>query len=188
MSSVEKWVKEVYGVVDKLSREWKLGIWTQQYNFLDSTTKKTKVADTFAFSIWVEWVDIASRLPNYSTHYMEYLAEKENKKLQEMYNVSNPLDNPVSKNYYRMMWSIWDNITDFKALSNADAVRQDRSNLNKMPELFVDQIENSRASRYADIALDLDLWTDQHAYFWEEVLQYVKDTKEYAEFLYSKKW
>lgn len=188
MSSVEKWVKEIYGVVDKLSREWKLGIRTQQYNFLDSTTKKTKIADTFAFSIWIEWVDIASRLPNYSTHYSQYLAEKENKKLQEMYNVSHSLDNPVSKNYYGMMRSIWDNITDFKALSNADAVRQDRSNLNKMPELFVNQIENSRASRYGDISLDLDLWTDQHANFWKEVLQYVKDTKEYAEFLYSKKW
>ena len=187
MSSVEKWVKEIYGVVDKLSREGKLWIRTQQYNFLDSTTKKTKVADTFAFSIWVEWVDIASKQSNYSIHYKQYLAEKENKKLQEMYDVSHSLDNPVLKNHYSMMRSIWDNITDFKALSNADAVRQDRENLNNMPTLFVDQINNSRASRYGDISLDLDLWADQHANFWVEVLWYVKDTKDYAQVLYSKK-
>jgi len=44
--------------VDKLSREGRLGVRTQQYNFLDSTTKKMNFSDSMAFSLSVEWVDI----------------------------------------------------------------------------------------------------------------------------------
>ena len=67
--SIEEWLNEIYGVVDKLSREWKLWKWTQQYEFLDSSTKKINIANTFAFSIDVDFVDITNKGMTHSNQY-----------------------------------------------------------------------------------------------------------------------
>jgi hypothetical protein len=48
--------------LDKLSREGKLGTWTQQNEFLDSSTKKMNIAKSFAFSISIEMVNIDNNM------------------------------------------------------------------------------------------------------------------------------
>ena len=75
-------------------------MWTQEYNYLDSSTKKMKVSKTFDFSINVEFVDIAEKPSKQSAHYKELKAENNNKINQKYYHISNPLDDPASKNYY----------------------------------------------------------------------------------------
>ena len=67
--SLEEWFDEVYGVVDKLSREWKLWKWTQQHEFLDSSTKQMNIASTFTFTINVELEDIANKKKTHSDQY-----------------------------------------------------------------------------------------------------------------------
>jgi hypothetical protein len=62
-----------------------------------------KVADTFAFSIDIEFVDIADQLPNYSTHYRTFVAERENNKSLQNYGISNPINNPGTKNRFRVI-------------------------------------------------------------------------------------
>jgi hypothetical protein len=37
-------------------------MWTQQYNFLDSTTKMMDVADTFSFTISASKKDVAQKV------------------------------------------------------------------------------------------------------------------------------
>jgi hypothetical protein len=43
---------------------------------LDSTTKKIKIADTFAFTIDVEFVDISNKMPEQTEHYKKRKQEK----------------------------------------------------------------------------------------------------------------
>lgn len=187
MISVEKWVNEIYAAMDKLSREWKLWIWTQQHNFLDSTTKKMNVADTFAFSIDVEIVDIAQNFDNYTEYYRDYLAKNENKKLMQTYGVQNSLDITSWKNRFSVVNTSQNVGNDYRASINADSVSQDMKNLLKSMEYVVDQSKNANASLYTQISLWLSKWTDQQASFWEQVLKYVQDADKYAEVLYSKK-
>lgn len=185
--SIEEWVKEIYAVVDKLSREWKLWMWTQQYNFLDSTTKKINIAKTFAFTIDVEWVDIAENLTNYSEHYRKFITKKNNKLWQQYNNISNSLEDPTLKNNYRLVGSSSEIINDYWAYADADAVRNAKENLEIQIWPFIDQSEDAIADRFASISLDIDNWTVQQAWFWISILNYIQDLDKYSKLLYSKK-
>ena len=185
--SLEEMINEIYGVVDKLSREWKLGIWTQQRNFLDSSTKMMKVADTFAFSIDVEYIDIADQLPNYSTHYREFVAERENEKSLQAYWISNSLDNPATKNRFRVIWERWSTVKWYDTASNPDVLRQDLEDLDVAPSPLVDLSEYSREDRYATLSELMHNWDDMQADFREKSKWFIEDMTSYANALASKK-
>jgi hypothetical protein len=76
---------------------------TQQYNFLDSSTKKMNIPKTIAFSIDIEFVDMSDNEPKHSQQYEEKKAESRNKTWQRSYHIANDLDNPVLKNKYRII-------------------------------------------------------------------------------------
>jgi hypothetical protein len=67
---------------------------------LDSTTKKIKIADNFAFTIDIEFVDLADKMPEQTEHYKKKKLEDDNKVWQTMNYVKNPLDSSDSKNRY----------------------------------------------------------------------------------------
>ena len=185
--SLEEMINEIYWVVDKLSREWKLGIWTQQRNFLDSTTKMMKVVDSFAFSIDVEFVDIADQLPNYSTHYREFVADRENEKSLQNYWISSPLNNPATKNRFRIVWSRWESVRWYSTASNPDVNRQNLADLDVAPSAVVDLSEYSREERYAALSKLLHNWDDIQADFWQSSLSLINDMTSYAEALNAKR-
>ena len=78
-------------------------MWTQQYNFLDSSTKKMKVADTVAFTISIEFEDISDKFSKRSEQFKKMEIKKENENLQKGFDIYNNLENPVSKNRYRVI-------------------------------------------------------------------------------------
>jgi hypothetical protein len=67
---------------------------------LDSTTKKIKIADNFAFTIDVNIVDIAERMPKHSQYYKEKKLKNDNIVWQVLNGVRNPLNISKSKNRY----------------------------------------------------------------------------------------
>ena len=184
--SVEEWVREIYWAVDKLSREGKLWMWTQQYNFLDSSTKKMKVADTVAFSIDIEFVDIFDNFSKHSDQYKKRELVNRNKAWQEDHHISNRLDNPVLKNRYRLFGKQGEVTSDVSAQANAEWTRQSQSNLMEWPSI-INPEWNSRASHYNDEILLLNKWLDQQANLWEQTLEYIKSLTDSSMLLDGKK-
>ena len=185
--SIEEWLKEIYGAVDKLSREWRLWKWTQEYEFLDSSTKQMNVADTFAFTIDIEFVDLADKMPQRSEQFKKQEMEKFNNQETEIYGIANPLNNPVTKNSYLVVSYPWEIVSDYMYTANADANRRIISELDQKPEQFVNWIADSDAQRYNMFASHLGRWMDQQGTLWKETLRYVKDFTAYSEELYAKK-
>ena len=185
--SIEEWINEILWVVDKLSREWKLWIWTQQNNFLDSTTKKIKISDTVAFSIDVEFVDIWNKYNKSSQQHENMKLKNDNKSWQASYNISNPLDNPSYKNQYRIVWYTWENIKDYRWQVDVDIIRQSQNVISTAMDFYDNEMGDSQANRYISESEDLDKFLDQHWNFWNDMQKYLEDMTQYAEFLYSKK-
>jgi flagellin-specific chaperone FliS len=61
-----------------------------------------KVADTVAFTISIEFEDIANKFPKLSEQFKKKEIKKKNEDLQKEYNITNNLENPVEKNQYRV--------------------------------------------------------------------------------------
>ena len=186
--SIEEWAKEIFGVTDKLSREGRLWIWTQQYNFLDSTTKKIKIKDTVSFTINVEWVDIAKRFSTQSDQYKKRIFKSNNETLQQEYSIANPLSNNVLKNRYRLVGYEWEDIGEIRGLANSNDVKDRTSELSVTSSLPVDPSENSHAHRYNEIADTINKWLDEQWNYRVRSLEYIKDADSYAQALYAKRW
>jgi hypothetical protein len=57
-----------------------LGKWTQQYQFLDSSTKQIKIPDSMAFTIDVEFVNIVNNMPIRTVQYETRKLKSDNEK------------------------------------------------------------------------------------------------------------
>ena len=187
MMSLEEWMNEIYGVVDKLSREWRLWIWTQQYNFLDSTTKKTKISNTVAFTIDMEFVDVGNIPGKQSLQYKKKQAEEWNKKMRLNTQISSDLDNPALKDKNRVVGQEWEIVNDLSAKANVDWAKQNQFNLSIAPSTATDLLSNSIANRYGIISQHLDKWLDQQWDFWVSSFWYLESMYEYAANLYKRK-
>lgn len=172
--SIEEWVREIYGAVDKLSREWRLWIWTQEYNFLDSSTKKMNMADTVAFSIDIEFVDIAGMFANHSEQYLKKEIKNANKSWQKDYHISNNLEDPLFKNNYVLM-DEKGKLGDVTNQSNAEWTERSKSNLSVESSSTVDLNSDSRASHYSNKSQLLDKWLDQQGDLWINILKYTEE-------------
>ena len=188
MVSMEKWINEIYWVVDKLSREWRLWIWTQQYNFLDSTTKMTDIADSFSFTMGMDKKNIAQKAWEPTEQYQRRYMKARNNDWMVAYHVSNPLDNPSTKNRYRLVSYDWEIAGDISSSANADATRQAQWYLNMAPSFVVDQSENTNATRYAMVSVLFAEWMDEQWDYWDNKVEYLKELDQYAKALYAKKW
>ena len=185
--SIEEWLKEIFWVVDKLSREGRLGKRTQQYEFLDSSTKKIKFADSFAFTIDVELVDIANRIQTHSDQYKEKKLKDFNNKTLSNYKISNPLNNPVSKNSYAIVWYLWEDISDYTKWANADTNRDALSDLNQDSKPLFNEIDNSNSSRYNSLSEYIWNLMDQEWTLRKQTSKYVSDLNIYTKELKSEK-
>ena len=174
--SIEEWWDEIYWVVDKLSREWKLWKWTQQYEFLDSSTKRINIADTLAFTIDVEFVDITNKKSTHSDQYGEKELENFNKKAQSAYWISNSLNNPSKKNAYRVSWN-WQLTEMLSLLETASSSLETTVNL----------LENSDSLRYNMNAESLANWMNQQWSLRTKLSEDVINLTEYSKALYGKK-
>ena len=186
--SIEEWAKEIFGVTDKLSREWKLWIRTQQNNFLDSTTKNIKIKDTVSFTMSVEWVDISKKFSTQSDQYKGKMMKSNNDILQQEYGISNSLSNNVLKNRYRLVGYEWEDIDELRWSSNSNDARDRTSELSITPELPVDPSANSHAHRYNEIANTINKWLDEQWSYRAKSMEYIKDADSYAQALYAKRW
>lgn len=185
--SLEEWMNEVYGVVNKLSSEWRLWKWTQQKWFLSASTNQMKMGDSLSFTIDVEFVDISTNEKKSSDQYTERKMESDNEVMQTTYNISNPLDNPATKNTYRMMWTQWEAVKDVITSANPDQNRDIQNELNQRPEPLIDMNETTNAGRYASLSEALGARLDWQWAFWTEIYNYTSDVDSYAQMLYNKK-
>jgi len=185
--SIEEWVNEIYGVVDKLSREWRLWMWTQQYNFLDSSTRKMNVADTVAFTISIEFEDVANKFTKQSLQFQKKEKKKINESWQKSLGIYNDLENPVSKNYYRLIGKTWEETDDVTAQWNSQWTKQSQTNLWVSASSLVDSNSDSRASHDFNKSMLLDKWLDQQWDLWMAIDGYINDLAEDTIGLDSKK-
>ena len=185
--SIEEWFKEIYGAVDKLSREWRLWVWTQQYNFLDSTTKKIKIADNFAFTVDIEFVDIADKMPEQTEHYKKKKLETDNKVWQTMNYVKNPLDSKDSKNRYLAVWDKTENVKDITATANPSQNRKINAYLDQIPEPMVNPSDDSDAYRYNLFASHFGRFMDQQWTLWTNITNNAVEMNSYSKMLYQRK-
>lgn len=183
--SIEEWLTELYWAVDKLSREWRLGKRTQQYEFLDSSTKQMNISDSVAFTVDIEFVDVYDKMPTQSDQYKQMKADQNNESWKWIYGVANPVDNPVTKNTYRIIWTQESN--DYSLAANWDRNNQILSDLNKAPESMVDLVSNSDANRYNMLSNYLLRWIKQQWTLWTKASDYTSEMDSYATMLYSRR-
>lgn len=165
--SIEEGIYEIYWVVDKLSREWRLWKRTQQYEFLDSSTRQMNMADTFAFSIDVEFVDISNNMSVQSEQYKRMKQKTLNKKALQSYGVLNPLSDTKRRNAYCIN------------CKNEDS----KGELQPMFDL----IEDSVAQRYSLSEESLEKWMNQQWALRTQISDNVSEFDKYSEVLYTKK-
>lgn len=183
--SIEEWLTELYWAVDKLSREWRLGKWTQQYEFLDSSTKQMNISDSLAFTVDIEFVNVSDKMPTQSDQYKQMKAEQNNESWKWIYGVANPLNNPVTKNTYRIIWT--QESSDYSLAANWDRNNQTLADLNKAPESMVELTSNSDANRYNMLANYLSRWIQQQWTLWTKASDYTSEMNSYAKLLYSRR-
>lgn len=175
--SIEEWLKEIYGVVDKLSREWKLWKWTQQYEFLDSSTKRMNFADSFTFTIDVEFVDIWNKMPKQS----EQFKKKELKKDDEIAQIQNGVKNPLNEKA-----GLNGNATVGNSSTAGESSVWDSTNSERDKELtedakeFVDLFEDAYADIHVKTESHLSLWLKQQWELWINAEKYIKDLRDAA--------
>ena len=175
--SIEAWGKEILWAVDKLSREWKLWIWTKQTNFLDSSTKKMKIGKIISFSISVEGIDISKKTGKSSKQYEEKVLKEENESLQSVYSIKNLLNDPSRKNQF-CMWCMWED-----DVSQTD----DGSSSNGDDENCSSQVGDSHADRYVSTSQDLNTFLEEQASYWKSMLEIMNDMTSDSDALFSKK-
>lgn len=168
--SIEEWFNEIYWVVDKLSREWKLWKWTQQYEFLDSSTKKMNIADTLAFSIDMEFLDVTTKTSAHSDQYKNKRLENFNNEALLVYGIRKSLDDPSIKNGYRAVWD-WLKVSEM------------------LPSLepMVDLLENSKANRYVMNEESIVGWMEQQSNLWKKLIEDLSYWSDYSKKLSAKK-
>ena len=175
--SIEEWMYEIYWALDKLSREGKLGTWTQQNEFLDSSTKKMNIAKSFAFSISIEMVNIGNNMwKKKSEQHEEKQKETENNVWLSNYWIMNDLTNASTKNSYSVIWDWWkvSTVVDEKPSAND---REAKENL----------VADANADRYSTVELLMSEFIGQQASLWEKVKQSISDLDSSAQALYKKK-
>ena len=106
----------------------------------------------------------------------------------EVTHVSNSIDNPATRNYYRLVGYQWEIVWDISSSANADATRQAQWYLNVAPWFMVNQGESSNAARYATVSELFSNWMDEQWDFWAQKVGYLKELDDYAKALYAKKW
>lgn len=180
--SIEEWINEIYWVVDKLAREWKLGTWVPQHNFLDSTTKNMNFSETFTFTISQEYVDPSLKKRESNDEYKDLTIEEQNQKDMEFYEISNPLDNPNWLNRYVVIWS--KNVEWFDTISNAQAVVDKNKESNWDSKWWFETDRNTRYSQLSDI---ISNWKDNQLSFRESLETYITGWWATAESLYNKR-
>lgn len=185
--SIEEMVNEIFGVVDKLSNEWRLWTWTKQRNFLDSSTKNINFAQAVSFTINITKEKIFNKMPKQSEQYKDKIAEIDNSAWQYDLSISNRLDDPATKNHYRVVGYEWEVVKDFSAEANPEINRQAKTETVSKSSSILDQWLVTRADHYLQLSEDLSLRLDQQWYFWADVLKYINEWREYAEVLYAKK-
>lgn len=185
--SIEKWINEIYWVTLKLSDEWKLGIWTEQHNFLDSSTKKMNFGKMITFTLNVDFVDLGSKLFKSSVQFLKRKIQEKNENKKQIYWISNPLNNPVSKNKFRIVWEEWENTSDYSASVDYEWLVDKKEDMNTTIQPMVNR-DTSYAERYVMISEMVDKWAKQQQQFWEQATEYANNWGSLSEMLYSKKW
>ena len=132
------------------------------------------MADTVAFSIDIEFVDIAGRFANHSEQYLKKEITNANKSWQKDYHISNNLEDPLFKNNYVLM-DEKGKLGDVTNQSNAEWTERSKSNLSVESSSTVDLNSDSRASHYSNKSQLLDKWLDQQGDLWINILKYTEE-------------
>ena len=143
------------------------------------------MADTVAFSIDIEYVDIAGRFANHSEQYLKKEIKNANESWQRNHHISNNLEDPLFKNYYVIM-ADKGTLGDITNQSNAERTQRSNSNLSVESSSVVDLNSDSRASHYSNKTQLLDKWLDQQGALWIDILKYTEDATNRTKALDSK--
>jgi hypothetical protein len=101
--------------------------------------------------------------------------------------IYNDLENPVSKNYYRLIGKTWEETDDVTAQWNSQWTKQSQTNLWVSASSLVDSNSDSRASHDFNKSMLLDKWLDQQWDLWMAIDGYINDLAEDTIGLDSKK-
>jgi hypothetical protein len=124
-------------------------------------------------------------MPTQSDQYKQMKAEQNNESWKWIYGVANPLNNPISKNAYRIIWT--QESSDYSLAANWDRNNQTLADLNRAPESMVELTSNSDANRYNMLANYLSRWIQQQWTLWTKASDYTSEMNSYAKLLYSRR-
>ena len=119
------------------------------------------MANTVAFSIDIEFVDIAGNFSNQSEQYLKKEVKNANESWQRNYHISNNLEDPLFKNYYGIAAAKEKKSEDISTQANAERTQRSRTNVAVESSSVVDLNSDSRASHYSEESQLLDKWLDQ---------------------------
>ena len=145
------------------------------------------ISDTVAFSIDIEFVDIADKYSNQSEQYLKKQMKNSNMAWQKAYFISHDLEDPVSKNYNGIMAAKEKKTKDISTQANAERTQESKTNVAVESSSVVDLNSDSRASHYSEKSQLLDKWLNQQGDLWVENLKYIEDSLDRAKKLSSKK-
>lgn len=161
-------------------------MWTPQHNFLDSSTKKMNFGKAISFTLSVDFAQLGNKMTQPSKQYQQKQKSAKNEQLSQTFNISNPLDNPVSKNAYRIIGYDGEIVNDYSAASNPEVNRETLKEVNQEPQPIQSE-DISNAQRRVEITRLVDTWASQQGTFWIQATNYANQWKELSELLYSKK-
>ena len=187
IKSLEEWVDEILWVIEKLLGEWRLGVRTPERNYLDSSTQLIDFEGSTAYTIdWTER-DVTEKIWEPTEESVERSMAGRNESWLITYHVANPLDNPATKNRYRLVFSQEEIQWDFSSSVNSNMAAQSHWYLDIAPSFAIDQSDVSNASRYAGISKLFSKWFDAEWDFWEEKTAYIKELDEIVQMLLAKR-
>ena len=162
-------------------------VWTPERNYLDSSTQLINFEGSTAYTIdWTER-DVSQKVWEPTEESVERTMKSMNESWLVAYHVANPLNNPSTKNRFRLVAASGGILWDFSSSVNSNMDVQAQWYLDIAPSFALDQTENSNASRYAGISNLFSKWFDDEWDFWNEKTAYLKELDEIVKMLLSKR-
>ena len=187
IKSLEEWVDEILWVIEELVGWWRLWVWTPERNYLDSSTQLMNFQDSTAYTIDWKERDISQEVWEPTEESVGRTMKSVDESWLVFYHVANPLNNPATKNYFRLVGNEGEGVKDLSSSFNSSMEVQSQWYLDIVPSFALDQTENSNASRYAGISRLFSKWFDDEWDFWNEKTSYLRELDEIVRMLLSKR-
>ena len=124
-------------------------------------------ADSFAFTIDVEFVNIANKMSKHSDQFEDKELKNDNDAAQIANGISNSTNNPSTKNAYRIIKDSDGENSDWNDVANVGMNNDTQRELDKKPVPFTDLFETALDELHTNVESYWNLRLNQQMELWK---------------------